>query len=265
MPLSEKFDQVGPVARSVEDLVLFDSVVVPGASPISPKPLKDVRVGISRNFLLSGLHPEVERVTNEALDKLRGAGVILVEVELPEQIPAAPQIAFTIIPYETMPSIAHFLDEEGAGLSFDEMFAQAGNVRADLTALALPPARPAREAYEMMLTLRDRLNIVLRQYFEQNGIATLAFPVTRVPPPKIGEDAGVDLGGKKIPMPDAIARNIALGSCASMASLVLPAGLTTDGLPIGMEFAGLSGSDREILALGLSLEKVLGPIPGPKI
>jgi mandelamide amidase len=50
-----------------------------------------------------------------------------------------------------------------------------------------------------------------------------------------------------------------------MASLVLPAGLTATGLPIGMEFAGLSGMDREILALGLSLEKVLGPIPAPKV
>src|SRR5262249_49482714 len=64
---------------------------------------------------------------------------------------------------------------------------------------------------------------------------------------------------------NAAVRNTALGSCASMASLVLPAGLTATGLPIGMEFAGLSGMDREILALGLSLEKVLGPVPAPKI
>jgi len=63
----------------------------------------------------------------------------------------------------------------------------------------------------------------------------------------------------------AIARNIALGSCASMASLVLPAGITDTGLPIGIEFAGLPGTDREILGLGLSVEKVLGRIAAPKI
>jgi mandelamide amidase len=49
-----------------------------------------------------------------------------------------------------------------------------------------------------------------------------------------------------------------------MAGLVLLAGLTATVLPIGMEFAGLSGMDRKILALGLSLEKVLGPITAPK-
>jgi hypothetical protein len=32
-----------------------------------------------------------------------------------------------------------------------------------------------------------------------------------------------------------------------------------------MEFAGLSGTDREVLALGLSFEKVLALIPAPKI
>jgi indoleacetamide hydrolase len=87
----------------------------------------------------------------------------------------------------------------------------------------------------------------------------------RIPPAKIGEDTEVDIAGQKVPMVAAAGRNSALGSCASMASLVLPAGLTVSGLPVGMEFAGLSGTDREVLALGLSFEKVLGLIPAPKI
>jgi indoleacetamide hydrolase len=50
-----------------------------------------------------------------------------------------------------------------------------------------------------------------------------------------------------------------------MASLVLPAGITTDGLPIGLEFDTLAGKDRLLLPLGLSLEKTLGMIPSPVI
>jgi mandelamide amidase len=41
--------------------------------------------------------------------------------------------------------------------------------------------------------------------------------------------------------------------------------MTSDGLPIGMEFEALPGKDRGLLALGLSLEKALGPTPAPKI
>jgi Asp-tRNA(Asn)/Glu-tRNA(Gln) amidotransferase A subunit family amidase len=48
-----------------------------------------------------------------------------------------------------------------------------------------------------------------------------------------------------------------------MPGLVLPAGLTTSGLPVGIEFDSLPGNDRMLLELGLALEKVLGPVPAP--
>ena len=50
-----------------------------------------------------------------------------------------------------------------------------------------------------------------------------------------------------------------------MASLVLPAGITLSGLPVGLEFDALSGNDRQLLSLGLALEKVLGPMPSPRM
>jgi hypothetical protein len=109
-----------------------------------------------------------------------------------------------------------------------------------------------------MLAQREQLNTTILRYFEENGIAALTFPPTRIPAPKIGEETEVDIAGQKVPMAAAMARNVALGSCASMASLVLPAGLTANGLPIGMEFAGLSGTDREILALSTIARKSSG-------
>jgi indoleacetamide hydrolase len=96
-------------------------------------------------------------------------------------------------------------------------------------------------------------------------LVALAFPPIMIAPPRIGEDAEVDIRGKKTPLYVAMSRNIALGSCASMASLVLPAGITSDGLPVGMEFDALMGNDLQLLSLGLSLEKALGPIPSLKI
>jgi Asp-tRNA(Asn)/Glu-tRNA(Gln) amidotransferase A subunit family amidase len=215
---------------------------------------------------MSDIDSEVDRISNQVFEKLRGAGVTLVELELPDPIPTAFQIVSTIIRYETMSSISKFLEDQGTGLSFDQMLAQAGeNIQAQMKAVVFPPGRPSQELYESTLLQRDRLKSALRMQFEQYGLSALAFPAARMPPAKIGEDREVDIGGQKIPMGAAAARNSALGSCASMASLVLPAGLTANGLPVGMEFASLSGSDREMLALGLSLQKVLGPIPAPKI
>ena len=36
-----------------------------------------------------------------------------------------------------------------------------------------------------------------------------------------------------------------------------------DGLPVSLEFDGPAGTDRELLALGLAIEAVLGPIAAP--
>jgi indoleacetamide hydrolase len=265
MPLTmNKFDQVGPVARSVADLLLFDRAATGGREQVAGTPLTGVRIGLSPYFW-SGLDPEVERVSNKALQKLSDSGAILVWSEIPE-FAKAMGIALTIIGYDTLPGISDFLKEQGADVTFEQMLEQAGEgVRAVIKSVALPPNRPSKEIYESMLGQREELRKSVRGYFEAKGIVALAFPPIMITPPRIGEDAEVDIGGKKIPLYVAMSRNIALGSCASMASLVLPAGITSDGLPVGMEFDALTGNDLQLLSLGLSLEKALGPIPGPKI
>jgi indoleacetamide hydrolase len=73
----------------------------------------------------------------------------------------------------------------------------------------------------------------------------------------------VVIRGRKVPFDVAIARNIAPGSTAGLPGLVLPAALTSDGLPVAIELDGPAGSDRALLALGQSVSEVLGPIPAP--
>ena len=71
--------------------------------------------------------------------------------------------------------------------------------------------------------------------------------------------------GRPMPFETAVARNIAPGSTAGLPGLVLPAGLTSGGLPIALEFDGPSGADRALLALGSSVEHILGHLPGPTL
>src|SRR5262249_10620169 len=93
---NDKFDQVGPRARSVSDLALFDAVVTGEPRQVTATPLAGARIGISPGYC-AGLDPEVERVSNEALQKLSAAGAKLVKAELPEAARAAMDIAMTII------------------------------------------------------------------------------------------------------------------------------------------------------------------------
>ena len=53
-------------------------------------------------------------------------------------------------------------------------------------------------------------------------------------------------------------------TCAlGVPGLSLAAGLTADGLPVGLEFDGLAGRDTDLLSLGLAVEKEIGRLPPP--
>lgn len=267
LPLTlDKFDQVGPLARSVADLALFDAAVTGDGTPLAVKSLRGVRIGISPETLLSGLDPDVERITLAAFDRLQAAGATLVWSEVPDLAREAAGIVSTLIVYDTLPAISQFLQAYGTGVTFEQMLEQVhGGVQGVLKAFALPPNRPSEEVYRAMLVKREMLKAELRRYYADRQIDVLAFPPAMVPAPKIGEEAEVTIRGEKVAVFTAMARNTALGSAASLASLILPAGMSTGGLPVGLEFAAPSGSDRELLNLGLALEKALGSIPAPKL
>jgi len=199
MPLTvDKFDQVGPLARSVADLLLFDSAVTGERGQVSEMPLEGVRIGAPPEYW-SGLDPEVERVSAEALRKLREAGATLEWAELPEAAKPAMGIALTIIRYDTLPSISDFLEQQGTGVTFERMLEETGEGVRGAIKRSLPPNRPKQEVYESMLAQREQLKKAVRDYFERQGIVAIVSPPILVPPPKIGEEVEVEIRGQKNP------------------------------------------------------------------
>ena len=259
MLTDNRFDQVGPLARSVCDLILFDGVVTGDDTLAVATPLRGVRIGLSSDYFLTGLDPEVERIVVKAFGKFREAGATLVEVATPDVVRAALDIGRTIVGSELVQCITAFLEQEETGLTFEALYAQAGpSMKAYIESRALPPNRPSREAYETALAKRDVLISAVRDWYAQYNILMLAHPVIMALPPNISDRDEIEIAGQKIPFYVAVGRNIALGSCASMASMVLPAGTTDGGLPVGLQVEVLSGRDRELLSVGLSLEAALG-------
>jgi mandelamide amidase len=268
VPISPLFDQVGPHARTVGDLALFDSVVTGDWSPLTATGLKGTKLGVGRKYWFSGLDSEVEYVTNEALKKLQAAGAEIVEADVPELARLVELTTNPVQNHDVRFALTKYLEEYGAGVTFDQLISQASaDIRRDFRDL-LPGGKLFVGEPEYQ-AVRDqhlpKLKEVYRQYFARTGVAAVVFPATMIPPPLIGEDVEVSIGGKKVAFETAVARNIAPGSTAGLPGLVLAAGMTSGGLPIGLEFDGQVGSDRSLLALGLSLERVLGAVPAPKV
>lgn len=264
MPLAlKKFDQVGPLARSVRDIVLFDSVVTGQTEALAPRSLAGARIGISPHHLESGMDPACRRIVDEALRRVRDAGAVIVTAELPPLLREASDVERSILGYELLDAIGGFLKEQGTGVTLDEVIAEAG---ADVAPILKASRHPGpHEAYEAALRRREEIIAAAMAYFRDFGLDALAFPPTLMTAFAQGDPATVEVAGRQVDLFTAIGRNIALGSCAGLACLVLPAGMTSGGLPVALEFDAPPGADRRLLALGLALEGALGPIPPPRL
>jgi indoleacetamide hydrolase len=117
--------------------------------------------------------------------------------------------------------------------------------------------------YEQLLEQMRQIRAATLDYFRAYRLDALAFPPTLMPAFPQGDAPTVSIGGRQVDLFTAIGRNIALGSFTGLSCLVLPAGMTQSGLPVGIELDALPGSDRRLLSLGMSVERVLGRVPPP--
>ncbi len=269
MPITPLFDQVGPHARTVSDLILFDSVITGEGAASEPASLQGVRLGVAREYYFDSLDSEVERVINETLRKLTDAGAVLVEADLPGLEDLIQLTTAQVQLYDVVPRFSEYLEDFDADLSFEEVLAQASADIQDIFEQYVLPGGEFSTTEQAYIAARDIHLPVLRQtirdYFRQNGLAAMIFPATMAPATPIGHDLEVEVNGNMISLETVMARNISPGSTTGIPSLVLPAGLTANGLPVGIELDGPEGTDREVLALGQAIEQVIGRLPPPDV
>jgi indoleacetamide hydrolase len=267
-PISALFDQVGPHARTVSDIVLFDSVLTNDWSTVQPTPLQGVRLGVVRDYWYRDLDPEIERLTQLSLERLSRAGVQLVEGELPGLAELIKRTTSVVQTHDVRLTLPRYLARYGAGVSFEQVVAQASDdIRDNFQSDVMPGGRnvPPESVYEAAVnTHLPALRALYRDYFQRTQVAAIIFPPTLVPAPPIGTESVVSIGQRSISFTTAVARNIGPGSTAGIPGLVLPAGLTASGLPAALELDAAAGSDRALLALGMSVMEVLGPTPSPR-
>ena len=268
VPISPLFDQVGPLARSVRDLALFDSVAAGDWRPLEPKPLHGVKLGVVRDYWFAGLDEQLETVIEAALRRLEQAGAEILATRMPGLRELIDKTTDPVQNHDVRVALTQFLQEYNTGVTFDQVVAQASaDIQAIFRSDVLPGA-PNFTSEEAYIAARDvhlpALRRLYKDYFARTGVSCIVLPTTIAPPPPIGADV-LMIRGKSVPFFTVAGRNIAPGSTAGLPGLVLPAGITRSGLPVGIEFDAPAGSDRGLLGLGLELERALGSIAAPHI
>lgn len=269
-PITPLFDQIGPHARTVADLALFDAVMTGDHRPISPATLKGLRLGVVRDYFFEGLDAQVERGMEEAMARLREAGVVVVEAEAPELGKLVELVTAPVQLHDAAAALTRYLHESGAPLSFETMMDQVSpDVKALFELVVLPDAPLAvpEATYQAARDVhRPAMQRLFANAFARHDIAAILFPTTLTVAPLIGQAETVVGKGVAMPFSTAVARNITPGSTAGLPGLVLPTGLAPDsGLPLSLELDGPTGEDRRLLAVGLAIEAVLGRPPAPRL
>jgi len=239
----------------------------------SPMDLTGVRIGVSREYYFTNLDAGVQRVMDAVLSRLREAGAVVVEAEIPDLAALVGKVTVPIIYYEARRSITRFLAEHGAPVDFAGLVSQLSpeiRKQADDWVIEGASNEISDQAYQDAIrTYRPALQETWRNYFSEHRLRAVLFPVVRMPAPRLPQSLtspgfDVEINGTVAPARVAFARNIAPSSSAGLPSIVLPAGMTS-GLPVGIEFDGPAASDRDLLSLALAVERVVESNPAPTL
>ena len=246
----------GPIARTVADCGLFLDTMA-GADVADPfsttvasgmfsvaahAPKRPIRVGFSLDLGLSPVDPSVRIVVTNAAKKLAASGVDVVE--------ANPDMSGTHEAFRTLRALqfatawGHLLPEHRDVLKPDVIWniEEGQNLTSDVI------IRAERQR------LRIRRNILefLQQY------DALILPTSIVPPYPLTQDYVSACDGIKF---DnylewmAVSYAITLTGCPSIS---IPAGITQDGLPVGLQIVCASHADAKLLSIAAFVESELG-------
>jgi indoleacetamide hydrolase len=266
-PISHTCDTPGPMGATVADVALIDRVIARGG-PVEAVDLKTVRLGVAAPTL-ANLDDDTKAVFNAAIDRLKAAGVTVVDVEMPDLMKLDGAVGGPVVFYEANDDMVAFL-RRGPKISFEGLVEAIASpdVKVIYGGLVLPRKLPgpnnttvdAKPAYDAAIaTQRPALQKLYADTFAKNRLDAIVFPTT----PKVAAPSNPDSSSSANFV--LFIQNTDPGSNAGVPGLQIPIALgATSKLPVGIELDGPAGSDQRLLAVGLALEKLFGRLPPPK-
>ncbi|MEM7280406.1 MAG: indoleacetamide hydrolase [Pseudomonadota bacterium] len=257
-PISNTRDTIGVMARNVTDIALVDAVITDGDEALVMADLAKVRLGVPRGFFYANVDQAAAGLVEETLSQLEGAGVTLVDADIPQMAELLQVSGFSIALYETVRDLTAYLKEYDTKLSFEDVAAQVASTDVKGVFGMLLQTPVPENAYLDALQARGTLRELCKVYFAENDLDGLIFPTTILPARPIeGSMETVELNGEQVPTFPTYIRNTDLGSIAALPGISLPIGTTAQGLPFGMEVDGPEMSDRHLLSVALAIETLL--------
>ncbi|MCY1355900.1 Mandelamide hydrolase [compost metagenome] len=165
-----------------------------------------------------------------------------------------------------MDSVAAFLRKNRIPSSFEDIYHELKpGLKEAWGHLVLPSGAGfiSHETYQAALD-HDRPEIQSRfnMAFSSRRAQALIMPTTPCPAPTIEQQTKFTLAGQEVD-DLALARHTVAGSIAGLPGISVPMGMSSNGLPLGLEMDGRNGDDRNLLELARHVEAAIGLVARP--
>ena len=247
-PLSPTLDTAGPLSHDVADAnALLAMLSAQKPADLAEATLEGARLAVAKTLVWDDIEPGIAEVLRTGLERLRQAGALLVEDDVPEF------------------GEAHALLQRHGPYHAAEAYALWGEL------IEREPSKVYRPIYERMrlgLTMRaidverERIGlaeIAKRLHARMRPYDAVLLPTSPISPPPIA--ALEDGGPAYVEMNNRSLRNTRLGNFLFCCAITLPAGKEDHGLPVGLMLMARPFQEGALLRVAKAAEAALGARP----
>ena len=278
---ASSLDQAGPMARTVEDCALMlqsmagydpkDStsvnMPVPDFAAALTGDIRGMKVGIPKEYRIDGLSEEISKLWDDGIEMLKAAGAEPVEISLPHTKYALPAY-YIIAPAECSSNLARY-DGVKYGLRVDgenlndmyERTRAAGFGGEVQRRIMIGTYVLSAGYYDAYYVKAQQIRTLIKQDFDK------AFEKCDIILTPTAPSAAFGFG-EKTDDPISMYLNDVFTVTVNMAGLPgmsVPAGLSAEGLPLGLQLIGRPFDEETVLRTGHVIEKAANFTARPQL
>jgi aspartyl-tRNA(Asn)/glutamyl-tRNA(Gln) amidotransferase subunit A len=273
---ASSLDQAGPLARSVHDCaILLRSMAGPDRKDTTcvdlPVPdyekavgasVKGMRIGIPKEYRVSGMAAEIEALWRQGVQWLKEAGAQTVDISLPMTKYALPAY-YIVAPAEASSNLARYdgvrYGLRAPGRDITEMYEHTrrdGFGKEVRRRIMIGTYVLSAGYYDAYYLRAQKVRTLIKRDFERcfaDGIDAILTPTTPSAAFGIGEKGRAD--PIEMYLNDVFTVTV---NMAGLPGISVPSGLDAQGLPLGLQLIGRPFAEETLFALGSVIEQAAG-------
>ena len=243
-PLAPSLDTIGPLARTVEDCVLFDALMGGLATlDLPPADVSTLSFLIPREVMLNDAAPDVVKNFDAAIGRLEAAGARVKRISLL-------QLQEIL---DLMAKHGFLAGAEALAIHHDRVNGpEAGQMDQRVVRRVLQASKMMAPDLVILQQARKRLMAETAEIIGESIVLCPTTPTTAMETAPLEADQDVFFQHNSLTL-----RNTSLGNFLDWAGVSIPNGLDKEGMPTGFLLSTPYGRDRAVLAAALATEEII--------